>query len=344
MTQAVVRDASATCEWSPRDDLRLGAAIEHALAVRGEAVRRVSAVHRRPSPYQSSCCLFDVDVWFDDGSALAVVAKAVDWKSMSPDAHRARPRWLSDHQRERMVYECVLSDADLTSARYYGSYVGESGIRYLLLERIDGIPLWQCGRFETWCEAARWLARMSLRITADTVGGSPAAAHLVGYDRTFYDSWMHRACSFHSNPVMQALSRPYRTVVDWLLCERHAFLHGEFYSSNVLVQCETREPTVVRPVDWEMAALGPASIDLACLLAGRWTDDERAQLADAYYLERQALGGRVPSRERYLRTLDYSLIHLSVRNLGWSGEWTPPSERAHDWLADAVRLCQKWDL
>ena len=346
MTHAAVRDTLTKGGLGPQDELRLVTTIEHALAVGGERPRSISAVDCRPSPYQSSCCLYEVDVWFVDGSKQALVAKAIDWEAMLPEAHRARPQWLSDQQRERAAYESLLSTADVGSAPYFGVYLGESGIRYLLLERIDGMPLWQSGNFDTWCEAARWLARMAVRITPQMVAGSRAAQHLLRYDRTFYETWMQRACVFHarSNPVIETLSRPYQKVVDWLSCERHGFLHGEFYSSNVMVECVPGLPDVVRPVDWEMAALGPASIDLASLLAGTWTDDERAVVTDAYYRELATLGRQVPPRERYLRTLDYALIHLSIRNLGWSIDWTPPPDRAHDWLGEALRLCEKWDL
>jgi aminoglycoside phosphotransferase (APT) family kinase protein len=346
MTQAAVREVCGKGALTPQDGARLGATIEHAFAVRSERFRSITVVDCRPSPYQSSCGLHEVDVWFADGSMQALIAKAIDWEAMSPEAHRARPQWLSDQQRERAVYESLLSTADVGSASYFGVYVGESGIRYLLLERIDGLPLWQSGNFDTWCEAARWLARMGVRITPDNVARTRAAPHLRRHDRTSYETWMQRASAFHarSNPVVETLSRPYQKVVDWLSCERHGFLHGEFYPSNVMVECRSPLPDVVRPVDWEMAALGPASIDLACLLSGTWTDDERAEIADAYYGELATLGRQVPPRERYLRTLDYALIHLSIRNLGWSADWTPPPDRAHDWLGEALRLCEKWDL
>jgi len=346
MTQAAVRDASVKGALSSRDGARLGEAIARALTARGERSRGLGAVDCRPSPYQSSCCLHEIDVWFDDGSKQALVAKAIDWEAMSPEAHRARPQWLSDQQRERVVYESLLSTADVGSAPYFGVYVAESGIRYLLLGRIDGMPLWQSGNFDTWCEAARWLARMAARITPQMVARSTAAAHLLRYDRTFYETWMQRACVFHagSSPIIETLSRRHQKVVEWLSYERHGFVHGEFYSSNVMVEARAPLADVVRPVDWEMAAMGPPAIDLACLLAGTWSDDQRAHIADAYYGELATLGRPVPPRERYLRTLDYALIHLSIRNLGWSSDWTPPSERAHDWLGEALRLCEKWDL
>jgi hypothetical protein len=333
-------------ESDAHDIGRLRASIEHALAVRGSATRRVIDIDRRPSAYRSSCAVDDIDVRCDDGSTVAIVAKAVDWNAMCPEARRARPLHLWDEHRERAVYESVLSMSQVTSPRYFGSYVSQSGIRYLLLERISGVPLWQCGDFDAWREAARWLARMEACTSLETVLSGPAAPRLLRYDRLFYESWMRRACAFHvdSSRYMRAMLEPHRKVVDWLLRERPVFVHGEFYSSNVLVERTAGGRAVVRPIDWEMASLGPASIDLACLLAGRWTDEQRADAADAYYTELAVLGRPVPVRERYLRTLDYCLIHLSVRNLGWSADWTPPSDRAHDWLGEALRLCEKWNL
>lgn len=316
------------------------------LATIGGSGLAVRSIERRPSAYQSSCSLDEMDVRFEDGSAMALVAKAVDWDAMCSDAQRARPRWLWDEDRERAVYESILSSSNLATPRYLGSYVNESGIEYLLLERIDGAPLWQSGDIDTWREAARWLARLHARIPADAIARTSAAPHLLRYDRAFYDTWLERALTFQggSSAAVHQLSEPYRKVVDVLLREPQSFLHGEFYSSNVLVEPARGLPGIVRPVDWDLAAIGPASIDLACLLAGRWTDEARADLADAYHRELAALAGAVQSRERYLRTLDYSLIHLSVRNLGWSIDWTPPPDRAHDWLGEALRLCEKWDL
>ena len=345
MTVGAVREVTVR-GLSEGDALRLNASIAHTLAARDATLGAVTAVESRPSLYRSSCSLHDVDVRFDDGSTLAIVAKAVDWSAMCPEAHRARPRWVWDERRERAVYESVLPAAGMATARYFGSYVSESGVRHLLLERIDGVPLWQSGNFDTWCEAARWLARMSVQVTTATIAATAAFAPLLRYQRPFYEAWMRRACAFHADttPSVLTLLKPHQKVVDWLACECPAFLHGEFYSSNILVERQESRRDLVRPVDWEMAALGPASIDLACLLSGRWTDAERSELAGAYYGELSTLGVRVPERERYLRTLDYSLIHLAVRNLGWSGDWTPPSDRAHDWLGEAIRLCDKWDL
>ena len=306
--------------------------------------RAIVGIQRRPSLSRSSVMLHEIDVVLDDGTTLALMGKAIDWRALAPDAQRAKPLHLWDETRELAAYTSILSAVDVGAARFFGSFQDESGSRCLLLERIDGVPLWQFGDFEAWREAARWLARMHRRLNAADVAATPAADRLVIYDRRFYQSWMGRAIRFahDARPALAELTRHHREIVDYLLAQPAAFIHGEFYSANVLVARPNDGAYLVRPIDWEMAALATASIDLACLASGSWTDIERADLADAYHDEFAALGGARPPRDGYLRTLDACLIHLSVQNLGFSAAWTPPPDRRHDWLGEALRLCEKW--
>lgn len=304
----------------------------------------ITGIERRLSPFRSSVLVEEIDVSLDDGTVLALVAKAVDWRALSPDAQRAKPPHVWDDRRELATYRSILSAVDIGTPQFFGTYDDESGIRYLLLERIDGVPLWQFGEFQAWREAACWLAKLHQEIDAARVTATAAADHLLRYDRPFYQSWMERALAFAGNgqPAVVELARHHRAVVDHLLEQPAAFIHGEFYSANVLVHRNGADDYVIRPLDWEMAAVAPALVDLSCLASGRWSDEQRADLADVYHRELTALGGRAPQRDDYLRTLDACLVHLSVQNLGWSDAWTPPAERAHDWLGEALRLCEKW--
>ena len=65
---------------------------------------------------------------------------------------------------------------------------------------------------------------------------------------------------------------------EWAAARPRTFLHGEFYPSNVLIEDAVEGPRV-RPVDWEMAGLGPGLADLAALISGRWEEAEREALA-----------------------------------------------------------------
>ena len=328
-------------------DEHLAAQLEDVLAAHFGTRRRVRDVARRPSAWRSSFVIDEIDVELDDGTTVGLIAKATDREALSSDARRAKPSFLWDEEREHATYESILSPLGIGSPQYFGSYVNAAGIKYLLLERLAGVPLWQCGELEAWRAAARWLARMHVRVGVEAVTASGAAAHLLRYDRGFYDSWAQRASRFHEGSPRwsSALVDRHARVVDWLLGESPAFIHGEFYSANILV--DRRDGDVVftvRPVDWEMAALGPPLVDLACLVAGRWSDDQRADMADTYYLEVGAQAGDVPPRDHYLKTLDCCLFHLAITNLGWSDAWTPPPDHAHDWLGDALRLGEKWHL
>jgi aminoglycoside phosphotransferase (APT) family kinase protein len=316
--------------------------LEHALeAYFGPRIRRVDC---RPSTYQSSFFVEEIDVCLDDGTTVELLAKAAHWDAKSPEAHLAKPAFLWDARRELTTYESILAQVDLNSPRYFGSYVDDADVRYLLLERIPGIRLWECTDFEPWREAARWLARMHSRVSLEAARTTRAAEHLLRYDREFYESWLHRARQFQQPSAdFTMLAQRHPHVVERLLDQPTTFIHGEFYSANILVD-DRSAPLAVRPVDWEMAALGPALVDLAYLLAGRWSDDERADVADAYCRELAAQELEIPPRAHCLETLDCCLIQLSVQNLGWSDTWTPPPDHAHDWLGEALRLCEKWRL
>ena len=305
---------------------------------------RITDVSCRPSLYASSFFVNEIDIRLDDGATVELMAKAAKWEAKSPEAHRAKPAFLWNDRRERATYESILSSVDVGSARYFGSFVDATGVRYLLLERTAGIRLSECEGIEPWREAARWLARLHARVSVEKASASCAAAHLLRYDRAFYESWRHRAERFQgSRAGLSRLAATHRHVVDRLLYERTSFLHGEFYSANVLI-VRRANAIDVRPIHWEMASFGPALMDLAYLLAGRWTDHERADVADAYVRELARYRVDTPRREHCLRTLDCCLIHLSVQNLGWSDAWSPPSDHTYDWLGEGLRLCERWQL
>jgi hypothetical protein len=320
--------------------------LEYALATQLGETRAIRRIRRTPSAQRSSFPVQDLDVDFEDGTTLELVVKTAAWEALLPEGRRAKPPFLWDPHRERVTYESILPAAAVGSARYYGAYEDSAGAVHLLFERVAGSPLWQFGELEAWREAARWLADLHVCRVEDVVDVR-TAAHLLRYDRPFYDRWLDRALAFHGpdDAGLAMLATRHPRAVERLLAERPAFIHGEFYAANVLVdRGDDATSFAVYPVDWEMAALGPALMDLACLAAGQWTDDERADLADSYLARLAARGGTVPPRPHALETLDYCLIHLSVRNLGWSGDWVPPASRTHDWLGEALRLCRKWDL
>jgi thiamine kinase-like enzyme len=188
-----------------------------------------------------------------------------------------------------------------------------------LIEQVSGVELYQVGELDTWKEVARWLARLHDRFT-----GAPLIAHVLQYDEQFLSLWFERARAFGRAVGI----RGYELVVDRLIRLPRTLVHGELYASNVLIAGDR-----VCVVDWETAGAGPGVIDLATLTTG-WQEAQAAELAAAY---REALRDP-PDPAQFAVDLDFARLHLAVRWLGWSPEWSPPPEHARDWHADALEL------
>ena len=140
------------------------------------------------------------------------------------------------------------------------------------------------------------------------------------------------------------LFRRYDRVIEVLMSLPVTFIHGEFYASNVLVQARGGEPLRVCPIDWERAAVGPGLMDLAALVTGGWSDEERVALAMAYHAARIPNDGWSPTPEVFLTMLDYCRLHLAVRWLGWFGRRRQFRMHAQDWLGEALGLAEKLGL
>ena len=257
---------------------------------------------RTPYAYGTSHRLDEVVIERDDGTRVAMLRK-----DLGP---AERPEFLHDPRRERLAYR-ILDGAGLGTPACH-----DSGEDWLLIEKIEGVELWQVGELETWVGVARWLARLHSRF-ADEL---PAGDGLLMYDRAFLEVWPERAVSKH--PTLAPVAARYGEVIDILSRQPRTFIHGEFYASNVLVGAGR-----VAPVDWEMAGIGPGVLDVAALLSG-WGGDQRATILAGY--------GAVPAD-----ALAASRLHVAMQWLGWSPGWQPPPEHARDWLAEALAAARE---
>jgi len=111
-------------------------------------------------------------------------------------------------------------------------------------------------------------------------------------------------------------------------------IHGDFYPANILVEGDDR----IRVVDWETCGVGPAVLDLAALVSGRWSEQERERIVDAYFAE-------CPSSLRPTRDdLLYARLLLAAQWIGWHDRWRPPPEQRHDWQAEFAELSERLGL
>jgi hypothetical protein len=142
--------------------------------------------------------------------------------------------------------------------------------------------------------------------------------------------------------AVNMLAARHESLIEHLLAQPQALLHGEFYASNILVQ-QRADSLRVCPIDWEMAAVGPRLVDLAALASGKWSETQRDALALAYY-EAMAPANRPLEWREFVRDLDCCRLHLAIQWCGWFGRRQPISAHAHDWLSEAVELATRLDL
>jgi aminoglycoside phosphotransferase (APT) family kinase protein len=261
----------------------------------------VVSVETTRHPYATSHSLHEARVELADGRSFTAVVKEAARRP--PD----RPAFVHDSRRERETYRHVLHPAGAWAPRL----LGFSG-RYLVLEHVEGIPLWQCEL----AGVARRLGR-TLRGLHEALVEHVDRPFLLRCDRPFFERWFIRACGF--DRAIGSLARTHELATDRLLSEPSCVIHCELYPSNVIVHDDA---DVI--VDWETAAAGPAVLDLAALLAC-WPEAEAGELLDAY-------GAVDPV------SLDCARLHLAIRWLGWSSHWSPPPEHARDWAGEARRV------
>lgn len=318
---------------SPPSDGELRAGLEAALAETGHPPP--ARIARRPFEYRTSFPIEALDVTLPDGTELRMLFKQLGWDTLDGLTRAAKPEFLHDPLREPTVYSSLLEHAQLGTPRFFGSVPERS---WLFVELVDGVELYQVGDLGLWQETARWLARMHERFAPD-VDRHRAAGRLLDYDHAYYRRWIDRARGFadayedatERQQTLAWLAERYDSAIEELTALPTTVIHGELYASNVLVDARGNAPRIC-PVDWELAAVGPGLVDLAALVSGGWSDEDRQAIVSAY--------GDVPGRD-----LGLCRLHLAVQWLGWApAEWKPPEGHRHDWLREAVQLAEALDL
>jgi len=313
--------------------------------------RAIQTFDRQLCPYTSSFRIDELGVRLDDGSHVRLMLKDMSLAAMMEEARRARPAFLYDPRREIDAYRLILPSAPAGIAALYGAVTHPTADRYwLLLEQVRGLPLWQVGDVSIWAQAAAWIARFHRSFSPLEAKRLATRAGAFNYDEDYYWRWMHRAQRFADGDaarrrVLRKVERGYAVAVAQLLRSRQTLIHGEFYASNVMIR--KRATVRVCPLDWEMVAFGPALIDLAALTAG-WAESTQRALARAYVAAASTRIGtgttaRRPSRlsHDFVKDFDCCRLHVAVRMLGWSNDWEPPRDHAHDWLGEAERISRR---
>jgi hypothetical protein len=308
----------------------------------GQSCTLVS-VRRKPYNYSTSFALEELEVELSNGTSMRVIFKNLGSTGLLPGARASKPAFLFEPLREIQTYQRLLSGSKSGTATCYGAVADQDSNRYwLFLERVDGLELYQVGDVAVWAEVAAWLAGMHSCAALQVHTLRQRNPYLISYDATHYRRWLHRATSYMGHGGLVAQRRSLAAVAEGLEVALGRFaelprtlLHGEFYASNVLVGGRP-EARRICPVDWEMAGVGPALLDLGALCAG-WDEDSRLAIARSYH-QAWAAGGWAEDETTFLTYLQCCELCLAVQWLGWEPNWQAPPEHARDWFDVATRL------
>jgi hypothetical protein len=330
------------------NDGELGRFVEHSAKVRVGSDERILSIERRLNDYYSSFAIEELTVQFESGVRLPLIFKNLSPNGLLKYARHIRPHFSYQPGREIIVYRHILAGAGLGTPTCYGTFIDPECERYwLLLEKVAGNPLAKTGEFSIWCDAARWLADMHCRM-ADIVAHEELTENLLRYNEDFVNAWIDRA-EHLSNlraggaengfPAIWRLTSKCRRAVRKICALPQTFIHGEFYASNILIgTCGDR--IRICPIDWETSAIGPGLLDLAALVAGNWTEQQRAELALAYYDSLPSSARPFQNIQEFTRALCHCRLFMAIKWLGWSSDWQAPDEHRCDWLAEAMQLAQ----
>ena len=312
--------------------------------------RTVLTLQRQSSDYYSTYPMEHLRATLDNGQSLSLLFKDLSPNPAAP--HRnVKPAFLLDPLREINVYRHVLAPLHPDVPRLFASRAdASSGEYWLLLENLPGAPLYEVGDFSLWQFAARRLAALHARF-AHRTRELAATVPLLRHDCASFLQWPRRALALlakhrpEDRDRLALLCARYDPIADLLASLPQTFLHGECYASNIIASAA---PPRICFVDWEMAATGPGLLDLAALVAGRWTSDQRTSLAQSYYQSymQESVNNiaPLPPFPAFLRALQFARLHIAVQWVGWSDHWSPPKAHAQDWLGEALALAHELEV
>jgi aminoglycoside phosphotransferase (APT) family kinase protein len=308
---------------------------------RQDSIGEVVSLTRQPYRYATSAPLEELRVETADGAELELILKDLSRDRLLDEAAATKPEFLHRPERELETYRRILAPAGI-GPRCFGVVAESNPPRHwLVIEKVPGVELWQIGELSVWEDVAGWLGGLHADFAGRLEETGEANPHLLDLSDEWFGSWCRRAVERladsedHRAESLRRALDSYDDIVSALSGLPRTFVHGELYPSNVLVV--QGDPSRICPVDWEMAGIGPGLIDLAALVGG-WDDARRHRLIAAYLRGSREAPEGASTPEAVETNLARCRLHLALQWLGWSADWRPPPEHAHDWLGEALEL------
>src|SRR6266536_71501 len=325
----------STAQTGTGEEQALRESVELALARMGGSRAPVVAIRRRGLPGSTSYPIEIVTVELATGSAVDIFLKDYGRSKLPKDAAAER------RERELRVYAELLEHRELGTARFYGARRDEAAARFwLMIEFVEGEPLRDC-TYEYWPAAAAWLGRLHGRFTGQRER-LRASGFLVRHDANFFIQAAERAlravCGL-STALAQRLATVldgYDPIVAVLARDPDTLVHGSYRPQNVLVD-RSSEPVRICPTDWELAAFGRSTYDLAFVCDGV-RSPRLDELFDAYEREAESSGVSLRDRDELRHEVDCFRLHKTINSLGHLRQWPHPAETAAKVVATAEEI------
>ncbi len=273
----------------------------------------LTVVRREPCIYASTFPSEIVTCLLGEGSKLRLLCKYAGRHFYTGHGHRGGIPY------EAEVYRQVLQPSKASTPAFFGTHTdSKTRSTWLVLEYLDNNQRVSKPR-RGMVQAARWIGRFHA-IQEVHLSASPIP-RLNKYDAKYYRGWVRRTSLFAGRlhgrfPWLALLCRRFHQVIPLLLAAPPTVIHGEYYPHNILSQAG-----VIRPVDWESAAIGPGEIDLASLTDG-WPAATVRRCEMEYQRARWPQGAPAD----FGRTLSAARLYMSFRWLGDERESTTRKE------------------
>lgn len=302
-----------------RTDLRSGdepilrECIERLAAGRFDSRSELTTLVREPYRHIGSYDCEILTASLSNGESFDVFFKDFRFTQQSKDDRERR------RDREVFAYQHLLADAGLGTAEFYGSLWGEQGRYWLFLEFVRGEAI-QAPSGDHACLAGDWLARLQDRFR-ERIPHLAQGDVLIAMDDAFFRDRAQHAVR-DTGRIAPAAERRLRDLVErydpaieLLARQPHTLVHGGYIPWHILVD-ESREPTRLCVIDWELAAIGPSLYDLA-LFTDDATPSEEARILGRYCDTARSLA--LPLPDDMERTIGCIRLH-----------------RVFDWLSRAI--------
>lgn len=333
------------------DDDAVREGLEAVLGGAADGARPIVILSRRPFAYESSFAIDELVVQTGEGKKLTLLVKDVSSAGLSPLAAAAKPQSTLDPRREIAVYRDLLAAAELSTPHFYGACVdAKAGRRWLFLERIGGEVLTDIGEISVWQETAAWAARLGRVVPRQSA--SRLEGVLLDRDADWHGHWIDMAlAALADSPDDQTgaaelscrLQRRRSALVERLETLPRAFVHGELYPSNVVVERGQGGAVRIAPVDWELAGSGPYALDLAALISG-WGREEQLSICRAFHEVLSAEGDAPTGFAELIEATTLCRLSLALQWIGWAPGWRAPDAHRHDWRGEASELLDEIGL